>query len=235
MSPKNGTIGTLEKALLILGCFSSHKLKLELKDIAKITKLNKSTILRMLSTMQSNDYIVKFPDGSYSVGSMLNILGVKYRELFDTSEFVEIAVKRIAERANESTAYYVIDGDNRICIYARNANRTIQHRFVVGNQIPLQNGGSASHVLQSDFDTKPSSKSSIKEENYSITIEERELDQASISVPVIGLDNSINGAIVVAGLKNRLTRDYLENVFFIIVEELSRVGLKRSSIKRVKQ
>jgi len=225
MINEKGTIGALEKGLLVLNCFTSRRLKLELKDIAERTKLNKSTILRILATMQEYHYIVRNDDGTYSVGLIPSRLGARYNALFESSELIETVVQRISATINESVAYYIVQGDDRLCIYARNSNRVIQHRFLIGDRIPLSEGGSASHVLRYYFGLKTTRAQDISQHGYCVTVGERESEQTSISVPVFGTGGKPEGAIVVAGVISRLSEERMVDIYHLISAEMVRGGL----------
>ncbi|WP_198517306.1 IclR family transcriptional regulator [Vibrio sp. HA2012] len=225
MTTEKSTIGALEKGLLVLNCFTSSQLKLELKDIAESTELNKSTILRILAVMQDYHYIVRNDDGTYSVGILPSRLGARYNALFESSEQIEAVVRRISESINESVAYYVDEGDDRLCIYARNSNRVIQHRFLIGDRIPLSEGGSASHILRYYLGKKTTKAEDIRQKGYCVTAGERESEQTSISVPVFGTNGKLEGAIVVAGVISRLSEERMADIYQLICAEMIRGGL----------
>ncbi len=222
----SSTIGALEKGLLVLECFSAAPLKMELRDIAEQTGLNKSTILRILSILQEYHYVLRNDDGTYSVGVAPSRLGARYNALFESSDLVETVVRRVSESINESVAYYVVEGNDRLCIYARNSNRVIQHRFLVGNRIPLSQGGSASHILRFYSDKETERADFIAEHGYCITSQERESEQASLSVPVFSANGKLEGTIVVAGLISRLSVARLTEIYDLVCKEMIRGGLQ---------
>lgn len=231
---RSSPTGALEKGLIVLQSFAQHsaKSRLELRDIAEITSLNKATVLRVLATLQSYGFIIRHSDQSYSVGAMANALGYRYRELFQTNILIEIAVQHINEQLNESVAFYVRDNLDRLCIYAKNSKRTIQHQFRIGKRIPLSSGGSAGHIIES-YDNRITGKDmeKIRTEGYCITIEEREKEQSSISVPVFDGDGSFNGVIVVAGLKSRFDEKYMkEKILPVIHSNMQKAGLASLSL-----
>ena len=225
MTNEKTTIGALEKGLLVLNCFASESLRLELKNIAEKTQLNKSTILRILAVMQEYHYVVRNDDGTYSVGILPSRLGTSYNALFESSELIESVVRGTSKSINESVAYYVVEGNDRLCIYARNSNRVIQHNFRVGNRIPLSEGGSASHVLRHSLGQQTVKTKDIEEKGYCVTTSEREFEQTSISVPVFGIKGNLEGAIVVAGSTSRLSDKRMLEIYHLIRAEMVRGGL----------
>lgn len=225
MKKENTAIGALEKGLLVLNCFASKKLRLELKDVAEQTKLNKSTILRILAIMQEYQYVVRNDDGTYSVGILPSRLSTSYNALFESSELIESVVRGISKSINESVAYYVVEGDERLCIYARNSNRVIQHNFRVGNRIPLSEGGSASHVLRHGLGQQTVRTKDIEQNGYCVTTSEREFKQTSISVPVFGIKGEQEGVLVVAGSTSRLSDKRMLEIYHLICAEMVRGGL----------
>lgn len=230
MTENNPTTGALEKGLIVLQCLAqntSRKYKFELKDIAQATALNKATLLRILATLQQYGFVIKHEDHSYSVGAMANVLGCRYRDIFQTNELIETAVRRISQQLNESVAFYVQDGSDRLCIYAKNSSRTIVHQFRVGQKIPLTDGGSAGHIINSYTHPSPNDfEQQLKQQGYCISIEEREKEQSSISVPVFDIEGKFHGSLIVAGLKSRMNQIYMrETIYPIIHEQMQQAGV----------
>ncbi len=196
-------VGVLERGLILLQCFSQDRTNIRLKEFAAITSFNKATILRALNVLQDYNFIVQNADGSYSPSFELERLGILYRQNYPSMVRIQDILDIISHDIKESAAFYIPEGNMRICVATSNAQRSIQHNFYVGKQIPIAEGGSASHIIAHFTDPKAKANTDISKNGYAFTISERESEQASISIGLFNLKREFLGAIVVAGLYTR--------------------------------
>ncbi len=224
MEKQKKTIGVLERALIILQCFSETNKELYLKDFVQITGFDRATISRALNVFQEFGFIRRAKEGFYTLGISANHIGYLYRETHNNNAAIQYILQNIVEKVNESAAFYIIDGQERVCIYANNANRTIQHRFKIGQKIKLSEGGSAGHVLRTFTNQDTALKEDILKNGYAITSSEREVDQISISVPLFDVNRSFIGVIVVAGIKSRFSKESRQKIIKTICEEIINGG-----------
>jgi len=64
-------IRAIERALLVLEVFNQERRTLSLDELTKATRLSKSTVFRILSTLQSQQYVLQDKhDGRYRLGSI---------------------------------------------------------------------------------------------------------------------------------------------------------------------
>ena len=64
-------IRAVERALLVFDAFARERRKLSLDELTRLTGLSKSTVFRLLSTLQNQNYILMDKkDGSYRLGSV---------------------------------------------------------------------------------------------------------------------------------------------------------------------
>ncbi|MDP6927107.1 MAG: helix-turn-helix domain-containing protein, partial [Rhodospirillales bacterium] len=61
--PKKGGVIALERGLAILMAFNFAKDALRLTDLAKITGLNKSTVLRLCTSLERQGFVKRREDG----------------------------------------------------------------------------------------------------------------------------------------------------------------------------
>lgn len=198
-------IGVLARGLTILECFSPEHLHLELRELAQMTGLDKATLLRLLGTFIEYGYIQRSLDGKYAPGHNLLRLGALYRSTFDLGLRLQPILRTIMLQTHESVAFYIREGDMRVCLYRENVSRDVRYVFEVGTRVPLVDGGSASHVLRAFTDgTSPRTEQVLKD-GYAITRAERSPELASISVPVSEPHGRLLGAIQITSILNRQT------------------------------
>ncbi|MGH9522782.1 MAG: IclR family transcriptional regulator [Terriglobales bacterium] len=72
---KSAPVGVVTKVLRILEALQSSPTGLQLKDIAQVTNINKSTAYRFLAHLESEGYLFRDDAGAYIVGPKLARLG----------------------------------------------------------------------------------------------------------------------------------------------------------------
>ena len=82
MAPGNGVkppaVVAVTRALSILDAFSAGESALTLGEIARRTRLHKTTVLRIARTMAAARYLVQLADGSWRLGPASGWLGSRY-------------------------------------------------------------------------------------------------------------------------------------------------------------
>ena len=94
-----GGVAAVDRALSILDALTDEKVTLA--DLSKRTDLYKSTVLRLLKSLERFGYVLRTPDGSYRLGSKVLHLGALYQRHFRTSEIVPPVLERIGAELHE--------------------------------------------------------------------------------------------------------------------------------------
>lgn len=196
-------VGVLARGLVILECFSEQNLHLHLRELAAMTGLDKATLSRLLGTFVEYGYVQRGLDGRYAPGHKLLRLGALYRTTFDLGQRLQPVLRKIMEQTRESVAFYIREGDQRVCLYRENVSRDVRYVFEVGTRVPLVDGGSASHVLRAYTDQSSPITDEVLAKGYAITRAERSPELTSVSVPISELGGALLGAIQITGILNR--------------------------------
>ena len=139
-------MATLDRALSILGAFSMTRPSPSLAEIAAHTRISKSTLLRMLASLQHAGLVLKQADGHYVLGAAVERLQ-RVRAVSVSVETVVMPVLReLAAATGESASYYVRQGDQRLCLLRVDSPRPVRDHLQVGALLPL-NRGAAGRVL----------------------------------------------------------------------------------------
>jgi DNA-binding IclR family transcriptional regulator len=214
----------LARGLIVLECFSEDRLRLQLRELAAMTGLDKATLLRLLATFIEFGYVRKCEDGRYSPGPSLLRLGALYRATFDLGARIQPVLRRIMEQTGESVAFYIRNGDQRVCLYRENVRRDVRYVFEIGTRIPLVEGGSASHILRAYTDGSSPRTEEVLAKGYAITRAERSPELTSVAIPVFDRDGVLLGAISITGLLARQTEEEQVKAAGIAAKELESQG-----------
>ncbi|MFD2298100.1 IclR family transcriptional regulator [Paracidovorax citrulli] len=201
--PPRPPSGVLERGIAILECFDEDSLRLPLRDVAERTGLDKATALRLLGVLVRSRMVHRFDNGDYAPGPALLHMGMLYRQTFDIGARLQPALQAVMQETGETVAFYVRDGDERVCLYRENSRNEVRHHVEVGARIPLTAGGSSSHVLRHFTGSETPQAEAIARDGFAMTREERVPQIASVAVPVFDSDGSFLGAVVVIGIAPR--------------------------------
>lgn len=216
--------GVLERGLSILQSFDEQHLRMNLRELAAGTGLDKATLLRLLAVLQKARMVHRHDDGSYSPGPALLHMGMLYRATFDIGSRLQPALDEVMRQTGETVAFYIRSGDERVCLYRRNTAQEVRHHVEIGNRIALADGGSSAHVLLAFTGGDTPLRAQIEQMGYAMTRSERVAEMASVALPVFDADGSFLGAMVVIGLASRHDEAAQRRAAQVVREQLALQG-----------
>lgn len=217
-----GGVAAVDRALSILDALTDDKTSLA--ELSKRTNLYKSTVLRLVKSLERFGYVVRSEDGSYRLGSKALLLGSIYQRHFKTSEIVPAVLRGLVDELHEGASYYIMDGDRRVVLHRVDASRSVRDSVHEGDRFPLTNGASG-HVLRAFNGARGERFDLIRETLYAASYGERDVETAAVACPVFGHDLRIIGALSVSGPRYRieaLGEDRIVPVLFKHAQALTR-------------
>jgi len=199
--------GVLARGITILETFSESALRLTLKELAACTGMDKATILRMLTVLRRFGYVHRNENGSYSPGPSLLRLGALYRSTFDLNSRMQPVISELTRQTGRSVAFYVRNGEDRVCLYRQNPRLSVPDYVDIGRRIPLAAGGSASHILLTFGGEETARSADVRANGHVTTHGEREEGFSSIGLPVFDGDGTFLGALIVAVMTAQYSED----------------------------
>src|SRR5678809_992745 len=106
-------VAAVDRALSILDALTDDKVTLA--DLSKRTDLYKSTVLRLLKSLERFGYVLRTPDGSYRLGSKVLPLGALYQRHFRTSEIAPPVLEGLGAEPPEGASCYGCEEDKPLC------------------------------------------------------------------------------------------------------------------------
>jgi DNA-binding IclR family transcriptional regulator len=191
-------VEAVERALTILDAFGDGSASLSLGELAERTNLYRSTILRLAASLERFGYLNRGVDGRFRLGPTLWRLGVQYQNAFNLADYVRPVLQELVAATGETAAFYVREGDRRICLYRQHASRLIGHHLEEGADLPLDRGASA-RILVAFTDGKGAIYDRVRDTGLYVSKGERDADTAAIAVPVFGRGRAFVGALGVTG------------------------------------
>ena len=230
-APPQTTVRAVDRALDVLLCFSKSDDGLSLSDIARAVNLHKSTVHRLLASLQAKGFVRKYPHSDrYCLGwSVLELMSGIYQS-DELSSVVLPEMTHLRDETGETVVLYVRSGHERIRIQTVETNKPSRQPLNIGRTYPLFVGASgkvllaySDAVLISEVMTDPrfakhmdkeaflNQLRRVKERGYATSLRERDADSAAIAVPVFGRHNFL-AALSVTGPAVRLTPETLESM-----------------------
>lgn len=200
---EEGGVIAVERALAVLDAFTADDRSLSLAELARRVGLSKPTVLRFTKSLARAGYLVRNDDATFRLGPKLARLGAMYQASFRIEDYVQPALRRLAQETGESAAFYVREGDKRLCLFRVDSPQSIGHRARTGDLLPLDRGAPGRVLLA--FSGEPGEPyDQIRRNGFYATFGERDPQVASIACPVFGHGQEVIGVLGVAGPTGRI-------------------------------
>ncbi|MDO7908253.1 IclR family transcriptional regulator [Paenibacillus sp. JX-17] len=244
MEDRKLTVRAVERALDILMCFTRDQ-ELGLSEIAGMIGLHKSTVHRLLTTLEDRGFVIRnTATEKYRLGIRIWELSTHMPHGDDPAVILLPAMERLRDRLGETVSLYLRDGAERIRIQAVQSNQAIRRVATVGARLPLFVGAS-SKVLVAFADGDDAEKlmadpdwpagldrtayrqqlEQIRLCGYATSYEEREPGAAAVSAPIFNRKGGVAAALSVSGPVSRLSPDKLEEFAPVLMEAAHEMGL----------
>ncbi|MFC4598534.1 IclR family transcriptional regulator [Cohnella hongkongensis] len=243
MEEEKKTVRAVERALDVLLCFASGH-EWGLTEIAGKVGLHKSTIHRLLATLEDKGFVTRDRStDKYRLGLSVLELSANLSRSDDPSVVLLPEMERLRDRLNETVSLYVRDRTERVRIQAVQSMQAIRRVATVGARLPLSVGASSKVLLafaepdvrdavltdpawplQLDREAFGRQLDDILAAGYATSYEEREPGAAAVAAPIFNRSGKLVAALSVSGPSNRLTPDRMHEFAPAIIESAHRMG-----------
>lgn len=206
---KEQGVAAVERAFSILNAFTPRDVSLSLREIADRTGLYKSTILRLISSLERWGCMHRLHDGRYQLGPRLMNWSRVYQSSLRLDQHVLPVLKLLVSETGEGASFFKREGDMRVCLFRVNSERAIQEYVVPGDMLPLGRGAAGRIML--DFANVEQTGMPDRSPVY-ISFGETDPEVTALAAPVFGPMNELAGSISVSGPRSRMTRTVIDYV-----------------------
>ncbi len=215
----SGGVAAVDRAMAILRAIARQSSPITLADLARATGYYKSTLLRLLASLERASLVVRRSNGCYALGSYAHELGRSYEATYRVSAVLTPLLSELVEQGSESASFHVHHDDvHRICLLRIDSHHSTLDRIDVGDLLPLDRG--AAGKLIATF--RGTGVSPSADTVLAVSIGERDPDCAAVAAAVFGSDNEFLGAISLSGPKERFTEEAIARQSKMVVEAARR-------------
>ena len=237
------TVRAVERALDILLCFTDES-DLGLTELAIRVGLHKSTVHRLLASLEGKGFIIRDPASEkYKLGYRVWELSANLMQSDDMSVMLLPEMERLRDVVGETISLYIRDGHERIRIQAVQSRQAVRRVAPIGARLPLVVGASSKilvayankatqdELLEEIVWPEGMNKKTFSEQlkhtldtGFATSIEEREPGAAAVAVPIYNRTGQVVAALSISGPANRLTADKMKEQADIIKESAKLMG-----------
>jgi DNA-binding IclR family transcriptional regulator len=226
-----GGVAAVDRALALLAAFRGTDSALGLADLAARTQLYKSTVLRLLASLEHARLVQRLDDGRYALGAEVARLHTVYAESFSLDKVVLPVLRELVAQTGESAAYHVREGDMRLCLYRVDSPHPIRDHIRAGDLLPLDRGTGGRVLIAFDLELRKSMGkhdrtlySRIRADGYFANMGDRLAEVAGISAPVFRADGNLAAALTLTMPAHRYEEGYVKTVLAFARRLGERVG-----------
>lgn len=224
-----GGAAAVDRAISLLGAFQSGDRTLTLATLAERTRLYKSTVLRLLASLEHGGLVQRFEDGRYGLGTEVARLHGIYAASFSLEHVVLPVLRSLVDQTGESAAYHVPQGTARLCLYRVDSPQPIRDHIRAGDLLPAGRG-SGGRVLAAFSGAEVEGEEErvvndrIRAQGYYAASGDRLPGVAGISAPVFRGDGALAGAVTLTMPASRYTDAHIPSVLSAARVLTGRVG-----------
>jgi IclR family KDG regulon transcriptional repressor len=227
-------IESVAKALTILNLFTVKKQEWGVTEIARELDMQKSTVYRLLATMQEFGFVRKNEDGSaYRLGLNLFELGSIVSNSFDFHDIAVAYMHKLSEQCGESVHLGILSDNEVMSIEGVESQSPLKSTIIVGKRAPLyctsigkallaflpedERGKIIDGIRFEKFTEQTIvDRQALEEElertwkrGYAIDNEEHDLGISCVAAPVFDSRGTIVASLSISGPTVRLTPEQL--------------------------
>jgi DNA-binding IclR family transcriptional regulator len=218
-----GGVAAVDRALSLLTAFRRGDSTLTLTELADRTKLYKSTVLRLLASLEHARLVVRQGESAFALGPEVARLHAVFTGSFSLESEVVPVLRELVAATQESAAFHVRQGEDRLCLYRVDSPHLVRDHTRAGDLLPLDRG-SGGRVLCAFGGAKGSMYDTIRKQGYAVLDGDRVKELTGMSAPVFAADGQLVGAVTLTMPTSRKRPNFLQAVRKAAAQVTQRLG-----------
>ena len=211
-------VAAVDRALTVVVALETAEEPISLAELSRKTGLYKSTLLRLIASLEKFALVVARPDKKYCLGPLAFRLGKSFEATDHLREQVVPALERLVEKGTESASFHVRhDRKHRLCLFRVDSRHSTLDRVKAGDLLPIDRGAAGKAIRL--FEQQLSKDDLLNNESVVESFGERNPIIAGISAPVFGVGNLFYGVISISGPIERFTDSNIRKMKRLLIDE----------------
>jgi DNA-binding IclR family transcriptional regulator len=206
-----GGTAAVDRALSLLAAFRAGDSALTLAELASRTLLYKSTVLRLLASLEHARLVQRRSDGAYQLGTEVARLNAVYTAAFSLESQLLPVLHELVAATRESAAFHVRQGGQRLCLLRVDSPQLLRDHVRAGDLLPLGRGAGG-RVLMAFNGAKGALYAQIRREGFALRTGDRVEGLTGISAPVWGAGSELVGALTLTLPEQRMQPGFVQVV-----------------------
>lgn len=225
-----GLIQSVARAAEVLKSFTIEEPTLTASEIAVRTGLHRTTIHRLLQTLEQSSLVRQLPDSSrYTLSPSVLQFARIVDQVYGIKDAAIPVMTSLRDRIQETVALHVRDGNDRIVTFQVEGIREVRRTYpVMGERIPLHIGSPGKLILanlpeeeraaylsqplvavtehsHNDPSDLVNELNEIQKDGFAVSVGERVEGVCSVSAPIFDNTNKVVGSITISAPAFRMT------------------------------
>jgi DNA-binding IclR family transcriptional regulator len=202
---KEQGVAAIDRALAIVEALAAEVSPRTLAQLAAATGFYKSTILRLLGSLERGELVGRLKDGRYVLGAAAFRLGMAYERANPLRQHVIPVLQELVSSGTESASFHVRHGpETRLCLFREDSHHSTLDRVRSGDVLPLARGAAGRVILAFDGATA-TEYDKVRSSGFALSEGERDPGCAGLAAPVFSADGLLRGALSLSGPGQRFT------------------------------
>jgi len=218
-SRSKGTEGAaaVNRALAIVAAVEGAATPISLSEISRVTGLYKSTILRLIASLEKAALVVQRTDLKYELGPFAFRLGRAYDASHPLRERVLETLGWLVAQGTESASFHVrYDRERRLCLFRVDSQHSTLDNVKAGDLLPLGRGAPAKLI---DYYLGHVGSPLPKDAMLAVvSFGERNPSCAALSCPVFSNGDHFIGALSLSGPRERFSDEAIARMTPILLD-----------------
>jgi len=245
-STKNKTV---VRSMELLNLFITHE-QLSISDMVKLSKLPKTTVHRMIGSLEEMGFLEKDQDGKYTLGILFLQFGQLVAERLDIRQIALPIMQHLREEVEEAVHLVIRSGQEAVYIEKLDTDHPVRLFTKIGRRAPLYAGASSRVILAylepeeqeaylEQVILKPFGEGTIvnkqalrealqftRKVGYAFSRSELENYTAELSAPLFDHTGKVIGAMSIAGLEVKFTDQVIDELVHKLKQAASDISRK---------
>ncbi|MFC4767920.1 IclR family transcriptional regulator [Effusibacillus consociatus] len=229
MQHKNKTV---VKSMELLNLFLTNE-RLSLQEMAELSKIPKTSVHRMIGSLEEMGFLTKDEEGKYSLGLLFLQFGQLVAERLDIRQVALPVMTRLRDEIGEAVNLIVRDGHEAIYIEKVDTNQPVRVYTAIGRRAPMYAGACPRILLAflpdfeqdkylNEVELKPIGSGTItdpdrlrtvlsesRKTGYSVSHSELHNSTSAVGAPIFNHQGQVVAGLSIVGPEARFQEDRL--------------------------